>query len=160
MSNSLLRLRRRLLSVTSPSPFRDDCRRGELYWLDWSPGRGSEQTGLRPALVIQADAGNANPRYPLTVVATVSTKGKAGIPTHVALAPSPLNGLREVSYVKAEQIMTVAKDRPSRPHRFPYSRRNGPRRCRSETFPGTVSSLSLPQSVILLHERCRKAIEL
>ncbi len=97
--------------MTSPPLFQDDCRRGELYWLDWSPGRGSEQTGLRSALIIQADAGNANPRYPLTVVATVSTKGKAGIPTHVALAPSPLNGLREVSYVKAEQIMTVAKDR-------------------------------------------------
>ena len=91
--------------------FRDDLRRGEIYWLDWSPGRGSEQTGLRPALVIQSDAGNTNPRYPLTLVATVSTKGKPAIPTHVELPPSPANGLREVSYVKAEQIMTVAKER-------------------------------------------------
>lgn len=97
--------------MTDASNFRDDIRRAELYWLDWSPGRGSEQTGLRPALIIQADAGNANPRYGLTIVATVSTKGKATIPTHVELAPSPENGLREMSYVKAEQIMTVAKDR-------------------------------------------------
>lgn len=110
MSSLPSTLKPRLPSVTNP-PFRDDCRRGDLYWLDWSPGRGSEQTGLRPALIIQADAGNANLRYPLTVVATVSTKGKASIPTHVELSPSPLNGLREVSYVKAEQIMTVAKDR-------------------------------------------------
>ncbi len=90
---------------------RDDIRRGELYWLDWSPGRGSEQTGMRPALVIQADAGNTNPRYNLTIVATVSTKGKAHIPTHIEIIPAPDNGLREVSYIKAEQVMTVAKDR-------------------------------------------------
>jgi len=97
--------------VADASNFRADIRRGELYWLDWSPGRGSEQTGLRPALIIQADAGNTNPHYNLTIVATVSTKGKATIPTHVELKPSPENGLREVSYVKAEQIMTVAKER-------------------------------------------------
>lgn len=90
---------------------RDDIRRGELYWLDWSPGRGSEQTGMRPALIIQSDAGNANPRYNLTIVATVSTKGKAHIPTHIEMLPAPANGLREVSYIKAEQVMTVAKDR-------------------------------------------------
>jgi len=97
--------------VTDISSFRDDLRRGEIYWLDWSPGRGSEQTGLRPALVIQSDAGNTNPRYPLTLVTTVSTKGRLASPTHVELQPSPANGLREVSYVKAEQIMTVAKER-------------------------------------------------
>ena len=93
------------------SNFRADIRRGELYWLDWSPGRGSEQTGLRPALIVQNDAGNSNPRYPLTIVATVSTKGKATIPTHVELLPTPENGLRETSYVKTEQVMTVAKER-------------------------------------------------
>lgn len=91
--------------------YRNDIRRGELYWLDWSPGRGSEQSGVRSALVIQADAGNSNPRYGLTIVATVSTKGKAHIPTHVELTPIPGNGLTEVSYVKAEQIMTISKDR-------------------------------------------------
>lgn len=97
--------------MTNPAPFRDDCRRGDLFWLDWSPGRDSEQTGTRPALIIQANAGNSNPRYPLTVVATVSTKGKPTIPTHVELLPSPVNGLGEVSYVKAEQIMTIEKER-------------------------------------------------
>ena len=66
---------------------------------------------MRPALVIQADAGNRNPRYGLTIVAALSTKGKATIPTHVELTPSPGNGLREVTYVKAEQVMTVSKER-------------------------------------------------
>ncbi len=99
MSSSRSTPRRRSRSVTDASNFRNDIRRGELYWLDWSPGRGSEQTGLRPALIIQADAGNMNPRYNLTIVATVSTKGKSTIPTHVELTPSAGNGLREVSYV-------------------------------------------------------------
>ena len=53
-------------------------RRGEIWIVDWSPSRGSEQTGLRPAVVIQTDAANTNPYYPNTVVVTVSTKGKAG----------------------------------------------------------------------------------
>ena len=34
-----------------------DIKRGEIYWVDWNPGRGSEQSGLRPALVIQNDIG-------------------------------------------------------------------------------------------------------
>ncbi len=90
---------------------RSDIRRGELYWLDWSPGRGSEQMGGRPALIIQANSGNANPGYNLTIVATVSTKGKSHIPTHVEILPTEENGLSATSYVKAEQIMTIAKDR-------------------------------------------------
>jgi mRNA interferase MazF len=97
--------------VTDSLTFRSDLRRGEIYWLDWSPGRGSEQSGLRPALIIQSDAGNSNPRYNLTIVATLSTKGKSTIPTHVEILPSAGNGLRELSYIKAEQIMTVTKAR-------------------------------------------------
>jgi len=97
--------------VTESADYRADLRRGELYWLDWSPGRGSEQSGLRPALIIQSNAGNANPRYNLAIVATLSAKGKSTVPTHVEILPSSENSLREISYVKAEQIMTVTKAR-------------------------------------------------
>jgi mRNA interferase MazF len=96
---------------TTHITFRDDLRRGELYWLDWSPRRGSEQTGKRPALIISTDASNSNPRYGLVITVTVSTKGKAHIPTHVELQPTPENGLRETSFAKAEQILTADKDR-------------------------------------------------
>ena len=85
-------------------------RRGEIYWLDWNPARGSEQAGRRPALVIQENPASANPNYPLTIVAAVSTKGR-DIPSHVALAPSPSNGLAAASYVKCEQVQTVSKAR-------------------------------------------------
>lgn len=89
---------------------RSDVRRGEVWLVDWSPGRGSEQLGKRPAVVLQTDAANANPRYPNTIVLAVSTKGLA-VATHVQLKPDTHNGLREVSWVKAEQVLTVSKDR-------------------------------------------------
>ena len=87
-----------------------DPQRGELWWIDWSPGRGSEQQGTRPALVIQTDAANLNPRYPNTIVVAVSTKGKP-VPFHIAVKPTAQNGLGEMSYIKCEQILTIAKRR-------------------------------------------------
>ena len=85
-------------------------KRGDLFWLDWSPGRGSEQQGRRPALIVQTDSANANPRYANTIVVAVSTKGRA-VPLHVALEPTEQNGLSELSYAKCEQVMTISKDR-------------------------------------------------
>ena len=87
--------------------------RGEIYWLDWNPSRGSEQAGLRPALIIQENPASANPNYPLTIVAAVSTQGRA-IATHVPVAPSRANGLSAPSFVKCEQIQTVSKARLTR----------------------------------------------
>jgi mRNA interferase MazF len=40
----------------------------------------------------------------------MSTHGKP-IPFHIRIAPSPENGLREVTYVKCEQVLTLAKAR-------------------------------------------------
>jgi mRNA interferase MazF len=85
-------------------------KRGEIWLLDWSPSRGSEQAGFRPALIIQTDAANSNPNYPNTIVLAVSTKGKQ-VPFHVALTPNKLNALTEASFVKCEQVLTVAKER-------------------------------------------------
>ena len=85
-------------------------KRGDIWLLDWSPARGSEQAGFRPALVIQTDAANSNAHYPNTIVLAVSTKGKP-VPFHIPLKPSAGNGLSEVSFVKCEQILTVAKER-------------------------------------------------
>ncbi len=85
-------------------------RRGDLYWVDWSPARGSERAGWRPALVVQNDAGNGSPTYPNTIVVAVSTKGRH-IPLHVRLRTSKRSGLRKVSFAKCEQILTVSKER-------------------------------------------------
>jgi mRNA-degrading endonuclease toxin of MazEF toxin-antitoxin module len=58
--------------------------------------------------VIQNDAGNTNPRYPNTIVLAMSTKGN---PFHVRIDPVKSNGLRETTFVKCEQILTISKTR-------------------------------------------------
>ncbi|MHB9132007.1 MAG: type II toxin-antitoxin system PemK/MazF family toxin [Armatimonadota bacterium] len=84
--------------------------RGELWWVDWSPGRGSEQLGRRPALIIQTNLANQNPSYSNTIVLTVSTKGHP-VPFHIAIEPTRENGLSALSYIKCEQVMTIDKSR-------------------------------------------------
>jgi len=87
--------------------------RGEVWLVDLSPGRGSEQSGNRPAVIVQNDPANRNSRYPNTVVVAVSTKGR-DVPTHVAVEPDPDNGLSRASYVKCEQVLTISKGRLKR----------------------------------------------
>jgi len=78
--------------------------------VNWNPSRGSEQNGLRPSLVIQNDMGSTNPNYGNVIVAAISTKS-SNLPIHVEIKPDSSNGLKEKSYVKCEQIMTISKDR-------------------------------------------------
>jgi mRNA interferase MazF len=91
--------------TSNPGP-----RRGEIWDVNWSPGRGAEQQGTRPALIIQNDRGNASPSYPLTIVASMS-RTERELPLHVRIAPSPENGLSDFTDVKCEQIMTIEKSR-------------------------------------------------
>lgn len=84
-------------------------RRGEVYWIDWSPGRGSEQVGLRPALILQNDIGNQYSST--TIVAAISTKTPPkAYPFQVRIS-SIESGLPEDSIVKCEQILTVDQTR-------------------------------------------------
>src|SRR2546422_7758201 len=85
-------------------------RRGEIWDVNWSPGRGAEQKGIRPALIIQNDRGNTSPSYPLTIVASMS-RTERELPLHVRIAPSEENGLSDYTDVKCEQIMTIEKTR-------------------------------------------------
>lgn len=84
--------------------------RGQLYWIDWSPGRGSEQTGRRPGLIVQADPINRSTRYTNTIVVALSSVYHP-VPTHIAVEPSNENGLGRRSYILCEQIQTVSRER-------------------------------------------------
>lgn len=88
-----------------PSP-----RRGEIWDVNWSPGRGAEQQGVRPALIIQNDRGNTSSSYPLTIVASMS-RTERELALHVRISPSEENGLTDYTDVKCEQIMTIEKSR-------------------------------------------------
>ena len=78
-------------------------KRGDLYLADLSFAVGSEQTGIRPVLIIQNNKGN---KYsPTTIIVCLSSK----IPTHYLLPE--LNGLKYPSMVLCEQIKVIDKDR-------------------------------------------------
>ena len=93
-----------------PSPTPQIPRRGEIWDVNWSPGRGAEQKGTRPALIIQNDRGNTSLSYPLTIVVSMS-RTEREIPLHVRITPSEENGLTDFTDVKCEQVMTIEKSR-------------------------------------------------
>jgi len=82
--------------------------RGEIWLVDLNPTKGHEQSGIRPGLVISVDQFNDCPAE-LVVLLPITTKEKR-IPFHVRVAPAE-SGLREISYIKCEDIRSVAKER-------------------------------------------------
>jgi mRNA interferase MazF len=85
-------------------------RRGEIYWVEFSPVKGSEQGGLRPALVVQNDVGNR--ASPTTIVAAITrTLPAQPYPFIVALSPEQ-SGLPEASAVNCAQLATIQQAGP------------------------------------------------
>ena len=84
-------------------------KRGEIYYVDCGSTIGSEQSGIRPVVIIQNDKGN---RYsPTTIAALVTSKKKGRLSVHVRIRHS---GLPKESYVLLEQIRTISTDRLER----------------------------------------------
>lgn len=89
---------------------RDDWvfRRGDLYLANMNPFKGSEQSGTRPVLVLQNNAGNFY--APTLIVAPVTTRlYKQDLPTHLVIGKE--GGLYERSMIELEQIRVLDKQR-------------------------------------------------
>ena len=86
-------------------------KRGEIYWVEFDPVKGSEQGGLRPALVVQNDVGN---RHSLTtvVVAITRTIPPQRYPFVVIVEPQE-SGLPERSVANCSQLATIQQAGPS-----------------------------------------------
>ena len=84
--------------------------RGDIYVVRLDNRTGSEQSGTRPAVILQNDVGNSC--SPTLIVATLTSKTekKATQPTHCLVEPEGL----EPSIVQAEQIFTIDKSRVKR----------------------------------------------
>ncbi len=81
--------------------------RGEIYYANLGKGIGSEQSGVRPVLILQNNIGN---RYsPTVIVAPITTRPKKVMPTHVMV--SPIRNLEAHSSVLLEQIRTIDRER-------------------------------------------------
>jgi mRNA interferase MazF len=84
-------------------------RRGEIYFMDFSPATGVEMRGPHPALVIQNDVGNQVSG--LTIVAAITSNLRvADLPVGVRLLPIE-SGLPRESAVHLGHIYSVDKKR-------------------------------------------------
>lgn len=83
--------------------------RGDIIIADFEPVKGSEQGGIRPALVIQNNHGNLY--SPTTIVASITSKKFVKhFPTNVFLSKED-SKLKIDSTIMLNQIRTIDKSR-------------------------------------------------
>lgn len=84
-------------------------KRGDIFYVNLDPTKGSEQAGTRPVLVIQNDVGNEY--APTVIIAPLTSRiFSKHYPTNVHLSKG-VAGLREESAVLLSQIRTIDKQR-------------------------------------------------
>lgn len=82
-------------------------RRGDIYYVDFGNTVGSEQSGYRPAVIVQNDSGNYT--SPTLIVVPLSTK-RASLESHVEI-PQFDDHINGNSVALCEQIRTIDKQR-------------------------------------------------
>ncbi len=86
--------------------------RGELYWVDWNPARGSEQAGHRPAVIVSRNEFNRGTRVALVAAVTASPQqlsSRRNARTCVYLPQG--SPTRDESLVLAFQVSTIDQAR-------------------------------------------------
>jgi len=83
-------------------------RNGSIYWVDFSPGKGSEPIGRRPGLVIQNDILNDSKLNTVIMLAITSTMKFGELPGNVILRKSEAN-LPKKCVINITQIKSVDK---------------------------------------------------
>ena len=82
--------------------------RGDLFFANLNPVKGSEQGGKRPVVILQNNVGNKFSPTVIVAAITSRTRKKANMPTHVSLDNA---ALEKDSQVLLEQIRTLDKTR-------------------------------------------------
>lgn len=81
--------------------------RGEIWLVNFHPGRGSEQQGTRPALILQNNIGN---QYSSTTIVAAITSTIKEYPVTVVLEKGEA-GLTHKSMINLAQLLTLDKSR-------------------------------------------------
>ena len=84
-------------------------RNGSVYWVDFSPGKGSEPVGRRPGLVIQSDILNDSKLNTVIMLAITSTMKIGELPGNVVLRKGEAN-LPKKCVGNVTQIKSVDKN--------------------------------------------------
>lgn len=82
--------------------------RGEVWLANLDPTRGHEQAGVRPSVVVSSNIFNSGPTELVVVIPMTTTRRTT--PLHIQVEP-PEGGLRRPSFVKCEDIRSVATER-------------------------------------------------
>ncbi|KAM3116005.1 type II toxin-antitoxin system PemK/MazF family toxin [Phormidesmis sp. 146-33] len=83
--------------------------RGDVVLCDLNPVIGTEQAGIRPAVIVQIDRANAV--SPHTIIAPFTSKIRRSLlPSHV-FVPAGIGGLSQDSVILCEQIRAIDKSR-------------------------------------------------
>jgi mRNA interferase MazF len=82
--------------------------RGEVWYIDFSPNRGHEQDGMRPAVVVSATYFTQGPAE-LAIVVPMSRTPR-NVPTHILIQP-PNGGVKADCYAMCEQVRSVSLER-------------------------------------------------
>ena len=83
-------------------------RRGSVYWVDFSPGKGSEPLGKRPGLAIQSDVLNDSKINTVIMLAITSTLKFGELPGNIVLNKGEAN-LPRRCVVNVTQMKSVDK---------------------------------------------------
>ena len=83
--------------------------RGDIYWADLDPTKGSEQAGQRPVLILSNDIFNQRSGTVIALALT-SQPPRAGFPLTMELASA---NLPKKSWLKISQIRTLSVERLS-----------------------------------------------
>ena len=87
-------------------------RRGEIWWADLNPTRGSEQAGLRPVLVFQSNSINKFTRTVLAIPLTTNLR-REELPSCVRISKGE-GGLRSDSVAICHQLRVLDVSRLDR----------------------------------------------
>ena len=85
-----------------------NVKRGDIYYAELTAACGSEQSGIRPVIIVQNNVGNYY--SPTVIVAAITSKLKKNMPTHIKINSGEGN-LTKTSTVLLEQLMTIDKSR-------------------------------------------------
>jgi len=83
-------------------------RKGSIYWVDFSPGKGSEPMGRRPGLVVQSDILNDSNLNTVVMLAITSTMKFGELPGNVIIGKGEAN-LPKKCVINTTQIKSVDK---------------------------------------------------
>ena len=83
-------------------------KQAEIWDVNFNPAKGSEQSGIRPSVIISGNVMNDN--YGLVIVCPLTSKIK-NLRGNIVLSPDNSNGLKKKSEILVFHVKSISKER-------------------------------------------------